>query len=351
MLRKVHFTKSISHYQLTYNRITCIFHTTVSPRRTMQTFKQQATGRQPAGMLRRPVTCAVPRICTRRPCLLTFAAALATATTAATVKLYDYPLAFNPAKARLALVEKRVPYDSSVIDLFNGDSLSPEYLRLNPNGTSPTLVDGAEVITESRKIVEHVDARDGQPLGGSGVDRAFIDKWLDQVDAWDGNLFVAIENPAAAGALGKVGEFKRHVAEARLRDTPDLRDVYQARIKAMDKTAAKNSDPAAAAENRRALRALLQTAEERLAGSKYLAGDEYSVADVMFTPVLHRIHTVKKEDTYLTPYPRVSAYYSLLQQRPSFEKVFGPADNPLTAASLMLPAIAKAAWSTVTGRY
>jgi hypothetical protein len=44
--------------------------------------------------------------------------------------LYDNPLAFHPGKARLALVEKAVPFTTKVINLFNGDSLKPEYLRV-----------------------------------------------------------------------------------------------------------------------------------------------------------------------------------------------------------------------------
>jgi hypothetical protein len=42
--------------------------------------------------------------------------------------------------AAQALAEKGVPYTSKYTDLFNGQSLSPEYLAVNPKGTVPALV-------------------------------------------------------------------------------------------------------------------------------------------------------------------------------------------------------------------
>lgn len=49
--------------------------------------------------------------------------------------LYDNKLAYFPGRARLALVEKGVPFVSKEVNLFNGDSLKPSYLAVNPAGT------------------------------------------------------------------------------------------------------------------------------------------------------------------------------------------------------------------------
>jgi glutathione S-transferase len=40
------------------------------------------------------------------------------------------------------------------IDLFNGQSLDPWYLKLNPSGTNPPLVAGDLVLTESVEIIK-----------------------------------------------------------------------------------------------------------------------------------------------------------------------------------------------------
>jgi hypothetical protein len=48
------------------------------------------------------------------------------------------------------LAEKNIKYTSKYVDLFNGQSLSPEYLAVNPAGTVPALKDGDKVIGDSK---------------------------------------------------------------------------------------------------------------------------------------------------------------------------------------------------------
>lgn len=50
-----------------------------------------------------------------------------------------------------ALAEKGVPYSSKYTDLFNGQSLSPDYLAINPKGTVPALV--VEGGQEARRVI------------------------------------------------------------------------------------------------------------------------------------------------------------------------------------------------------
>lgn len=103
--------------------------------------------------------------------------------------------------------------------------------------------------------------------------------------------------------------------------------------------------------NKKQLGEILDSAEAQLAKTPYLAGEDYSVADAIFTPLLFRISMVKQTDIYLTPRPKVSDYYSSIKQRPSFKEVFGPSMSQLTAASLLLPALARASFAGFTGWY
>jgi glutathione S-transferase len=59
-------------------------------------------------------------------------------------------------KARLALIEKSVPWDGKLLTL-RGDQFEPDYLRLNPNAVVPTLVHDGKVIIESTVIMHYVD--------------------------------------------------------------------------------------------------------------------------------------------------------------------------------------------------
>lgn len=265
------------------------------------------------------------------------------------MKLYDFPIAFNPPKAKLILVEKQAEFETELVDILSSQGVSPEYLKINPAGTAPTLQDGEKLITESKAIIEYVDAKDGNPLGGNSVDRAAVKEWLDTVDKWDGNLFAAGVGGSAMKLLGVLSDYKKQYAEARKAEHPELREVYDKKLAAMAKTAQESSDPAALESNRVQLHSLLDKAEAVLSKQPYLAGSEYSAADVIITPVLFRVHAFGQDSTYVDPRPHVKAYYKKLQARPSFDRVFSAAQNPIKASSLVLPDLVKSAWSKITG--
>ena len=67
-------------------------------------------------------------------------------------------------KARLALAEKGVEFESRVMTL-RGDQFDPGYMKLNPNAVVPTLVHDGRVVIESTVVMHHVDeAFGGAPL-------------------------------------------------------------------------------------------------------------------------------------------------------------------------------------------
>lgn len=75
-------------------------------------------------------------------------------------------------------------------------------------------------------------------------------------------------------------------------------------------TDAQGKDAAAGEANRQQLAGLLDEAEQQLSRTQFLAGDAYSVADVMFTPILFRLGMAGKTGEYLKPRPNVSSYYN-----------------------------------------
>ncbi|KAG0586941.1 hypothetical protein KC19_2G129400 [Ceratodon purpureus] len=265
------------------------------------------------------------------------------------VILYSYPLAFNPAKAKLALEEKGIKYTEKKVDLFNGQSLEPWYLKLNPNASTPTLVAGDEKITESADIIRWAD-RQGTPLGGDSVDRAFVNEWLEKVDKWDGNLFVAA-NSGAGAAVKFSTKYKIKVAEAHAARNPELAELYKQKIVTMEKTVAEISDQALVESNRKQVKDLLDEAETILASRKFLAGEEYSAADVIFTPVIYRMYIVKKEKEYVDTRPNMKRYYEEIKKRPSYKKTFAVSDSSFATASTILPALGKVLFSKATGKY
>jgi len=73
------------------------------------------------------------------------------------MKLYDFPLSPYCQKVRIALSEKELAYDKTFVDLTKNEQRSQEFLRLNPYGKVPVLIDDEEVIYDSTFINEYLD--------------------------------------------------------------------------------------------------------------------------------------------------------------------------------------------------
>ena len=83
-------------------------------------------------------------------------------------------------KVRVVLAEKEQAFETVSLDLGKKDQLDPEYLKLNPNGVVPALVDGPDVILESSVICEYLDERypGVQLTPDDVVERARMRAWM-----------------------------------------------------------------------------------------------------------------------------------------------------------------------------
>jgi glutathione S-transferase len=74
------------------------------------------------------------------------------------VVLYDYPTSICSQMARLALLEKGVPFERRNIDIMKkAEQFEPWYTALNPKAVVPTLAVGAEIVTDTVRIVYRID--------------------------------------------------------------------------------------------------------------------------------------------------------------------------------------------------
>jgi glutathione S-transferase len=69
--------------------------------------------------------------------------------------LYHSPQS-RSVRPRWLLEEIGAPYEVKLIRLDANEQKAPEYLKLNPNGTVPTLVDGDLVLWESAAICQYL---------------------------------------------------------------------------------------------------------------------------------------------------------------------------------------------------
>jgi glutathione S-transferase len=79
------------------------------------------------------------------------------------IKLYDFLSSPNCQRVKVVLAEKKLPYETVPVDLKKGEQKKPEYLKLNPYGKVPVLIDGATVLYESLIINEYLDEKYPEP--------------------------------------------------------------------------------------------------------------------------------------------------------------------------------------------
>lgn len=80
-----------------------------------------------------------------------------------TLVLYDAVRSPNCQRVHIALLEKGLSYQRVTLDLGTKEQKRAEFMRLNPYGRVPALVDGDLVLYESCIINEYLDAKYPNP--------------------------------------------------------------------------------------------------------------------------------------------------------------------------------------------
>lgn len=104
------------------------------------------------------------------------------------MELFTYFRSSAAYRVRIALNLKGLQADYRYVHLVKdgGQQHKPEYLKLNPQGLLPALVDGGQVLTQSLAIVEYLDETHPEPplLPQDAVGRARV-RALAQLVACD----------------------------------------------------------------------------------------------------------------------------------------------------------------------
>jgi glutathione S-transferase len=79
------------------------------------------------------------------------------------IKLYDFKSSPNCQRVKVVLAEKNLTYDTIPVDLRKKEQKTPEYLKLNPYGKVPVLIDDSTVLYESLIINEYLNEKYPDP--------------------------------------------------------------------------------------------------------------------------------------------------------------------------------------------
>ncbi|MGH6990247.1 MAG: glutathione S-transferase family protein, partial [Stellaceae bacterium] len=235
-------------------------------------------------------------------------------------RLYHAPSSYYSMIARLALAEGGIGYEPVFVEIhYRGSQQRPDYVRLNPNMTVPTLVLPDRALAESRDIAEFA----------LGVADAGLDdetrRWLDLHYAFpiDQLTFGGLlsRNPLARMVIPK----RLAAAERRLlrlaAANPDLADLYKARA-ALFAERVRMFEPAKvqrlAVQRRGEAIGLLDQMEANFAdGRAVMVPPSYGVADTVWTVFLGRMEFAGL-GAELQKRPGVARYWRAMEARPSF---------------------------------
>ena len=186
----------------------------------------------------------------------------------------------NGHKASIMLEELGVPYTVHALNLMKGEQRRPEYLKINPNGRIPAIVDrdnGDFAVFESGAILIYLAEKYGRFLPAEPKGRSEVMQWL------------MFQMGGIGPMQGQANVFFRYWHE---KYQPAI-DRYQH-------------------ESRR----LYGVLEARLEGRDYLCG-EYSIADIASFPW---VRNPDRRGIDLAQYPAVQRWHDVIAARPAVQR-------------------------------
>jgi glutathione S-transferase len=233
--------------------------------------------------------------------------------------LYNAAHSTCSQKVRICLAEKNLAFEDIRLDLGkNKDHLKPDYLKINPNGVVPTLIDDGAIVIDSSVICEYLDERYPavRLTPEDLVQRANMRAWMRYLE----------EVPTAAVRVPSfnMGFLPRYDGLDRKRfeqEQSDIRPIRKQFYRRMGPSGFKKEDVEASLEQ---LGNTCKRMNEALGKGPWLLGEQYTLADIIVTPLIDRMADLGFSELWETKYPRVTDWYARMQARPAFQATFYP---------------------------
>ena len=232
------------------------------------------------------------------------------------MELYHNAMSVCAQKVRLVLREKGLRPVEHHLNLRAGDATRPEYLKLNPNGVVPTLIDGGQPIIESSIICEYLDdAYPDPPLRpAEPLQRAAMRMWTLKPDA---GLHEACGITSFAVAFRhQILKQPREVIERQLAARPD--PVMRERMRATIELGihAPQVGPALRLYDK-----VLGLMSRQLGSSPWLAGGQYSLADVALLPYVCRLEDLGLSWMWADERAAIASWLERCKARPNYSGI------------------------------
>ncbi|KAI0496118.1 hypothetical protein KFK09_022425 [Dendrobium nobile] len=237
------------------------------------------------------------------------------------MQLYHHPYSLDSQKVRLVLEEKGIDYTSYHVNPLTGKHMDSSFFRMNPSSKLPVLQNGSHIIYQVMDIIQYIERVTVSLNGGESSISNEVMLWMQQIEDWNPKIFTLSHIPDKYRLF--VSKFVRRVAIARMADAPDLASIYHAKLREAYETEDKLMDPDLVKQSEQKLNKLLDEAETQLNETKYIAGEDFTLADSMFIPILSRLTLLNLEKEYIIGRPRLAEYYDMVKHRSSYKIVIG----------------------------
>jgi len=193
-----------------------------------------------------------------------------------TIDLYFWPTP-NGWKISIALEEMGLDYDCHLVNISKGEQFAPDFLKLSPNNRMPAIVDpdgpdGAPIsIFESGAILQYLARRQGKFCGRNERERVAVDQWL----MW--------QMGGVGPMAGEAHHFLHYAPQMDPpQDLPYAKDRYRGEVAR-----------------------LYGVLDRQLAQNAYVAGPEYTIADMAIWPWAH---LWKRQEQDISDKPHFAAW-------------------------------------------
>jgi GST-like protein len=200
----------------------------------------------------------------------------------------------NGRKASIMLEEVGLPYTVHAVDIGKDEQFKPEFLKISPNNRIPAIVDRDTGMSlfESGAILIYLADKTGKLLARDGEARWRAIEWL----MWQ------------MGGAGPIFGQAHHFIKYNKGKAPYAEDRFAAEVQR-----------------------LYGVLDCRLAGNAFVAGKDYSIADVAIWPWVSRYEWHIGE---LKDYPNVVRWYREVASRPAVQRGY---DVPVKQPGIPMP--------------
>lgn len=199
------------------------------------------------------------------------------------IKIWGRQSSLNVQKVMWLIAELDLAHESIPAGGSYGGLDTPEFLKMNPHGRIPVILDGKTVVWESHAILRYLAARYGQAQfwSNDAIVRSQIDEWMD----WSQTTLQPDFLTGVFWGFYRTPENQR--------DWPSIRKSIESCNKHF------------------------QLLDKILKNHPFLCGNKLTLADIPAGTTLYRYFELDIERPNL---PNVEAWYKRLQERPAYRK-------------------------------